>query len=411
LSRATLLFACLFGLATLAQRAAALDIAPGAAVPDLAGIARATLGADQGVYVESADGRVLLEQVASRAVHPASISKIPTTLALLRRLGPEHRFVTTFAAHGEVRDGALRGDLVVEAGGDPYFVDENALLVLLRLRELGIERVDGALRVRGPLTFNWQPTAIEPRLRQALGGQVSGAAWSAVRGHAGGGTLLGTASVPALRWGAVTAGTATGSNAAPRVLAVHRSQPLLPMVKALNDYSNNVFRPFADAAGGIAAVEQLARDLVPREQRAEIVLGDGAGVNPRNRLSPRVTVRLIRSLEADLARNGHALTDVLPVAGIDDGTLRARLNGPGEAGHVVGKTGTYGDYGACALAGAIRSPRYGTVYFAILNRGIPIVPARRRQDAFLRALMRSVGSEPWPYRRDAAPAFTRAQVE
>jgi D-alanyl-D-alanine carboxypeptidase len=78
---------------------------------------------------------------------------------------------------------------------------------------------------------------------------------------------------------------------------------------------------------------------------------------------------------------------------------------------VVGKTGTYGDYGACALAGAIRSPRYGTIYFAILNRGIPIVPARRRQDAFLRELMRAVGSEPWPYRRDAAPAFTRARVE
>ncbi len=411
MSRATLLLACLLGLATLAQRAAALDVAPGAAAPDLAAIARATLGADQGVYVESADGRVLLEQVASRAVHPASISKIPTTLALLRRLGPEHRFVTTFAAQGEVRGGALRGDLVVEAGGDPYFVDENALLVLLRLRQLGIERVDGALRVRGPLTFNWQPGAIEPRLQQALAGQVSGTAWSAVRGHAGGGTLTGAASVPALRWGAVTAGAATGSTAAPRVLAVHRSQPLLPMVKALNDYSNNVFRPFADAAGGIAAVERLAREIVPPEQRSEIVLGDGAGVNPRNRLSPRVTVRLIRSLEADLARSGHALTDVLPVAGIDDGTLRARLNGPGEAGHVVGKTGTYGDYGACALAGAIRSPRYGTVYFAILNRGIPIVPARRRQDAFLRQMMRTLGSEPWPYRRDAAPAFTRAVVE
>lgn len=397
-------------LATLAQDAFALDRAA-VRTPDLTGIARATLGADQGVYVEAADGTVLLEQVSTLAVHPASISKIPTTLALLRRLGPDHRFVTTFATAGEVRDGALRGDLIVEAGGDPYFVDENALLVLLRLRELGIERVDGALRIRGPLTFNWQPTAPEARLRDALAGKVSNAAWSAVRGHAGGGMLSSTPVAPALRWGAVSAGVASAADAAPRMLAVHRSQPLLPMVKALNDYSNNVFRPFADAAGGITAVERLARELVPPEQRAEIVLGDGAGVNPRNRLSPRVTVRLIRVLEADLARAGHSLPDVLPVAGIDDGTLRARLAGPSEAGHVVGKTGTYGDYGACALAGAIRSPRYGTVYFAILNRGVPIAPARRRQDAFLRELMRTLGSEPWPYRRDQAPAFTRAQVE
>lgn len=408
--RAPLLLVCLIGLATLAQAAPALDGA-GIRKQDLAGIARATLGADQGVYVETADGSVLLEQVAARAVHPASISKIPTTLALLRRLGPDHRFVTRFATTGDIRDGALRGDLVVEGGGDPYFVDENALLVLLRLRELGIERVDGALRVRGPLTFNWRPVDPDARLREALAGKVSSAAWSAVRGHAGGGMLASAPAAPALRWGDIGAGAATSASTPPRVLAVHRSQPLLPMVKALNDYSNNVFRPFADAAGGITAVERLARELVPPEQRAEIVLGDGAGVNPRNRLSPRVTVRLIRALEADLALAGRTLPDVLPVAGIDDGTLRARFAGPGEAGHVVGKTGTYGDYGACALAGAIRSPRHGTVYFAILNRGIPIVPARRRQDAFVRELMRVLGSEPWPYQRDQAPAFTRARVE
>ena len=48
--------------------------------------ARRLLGADQGVYVEAADGTVLLAQSADRAVHPASVSKIPTTLALLRRL-------------------------------------------------------------------------------------------------------------------------------------------------------------------------------------------------------------------------------------------------------------------------------------------------------------------------------------
>lgn len=387
-------------LANLAQPATALDLAE---------LARRTLGADQGVYVEAADGTVLVAQAASRAVHPASISKIPTTLALLRRFGPEHRFVTTFSAAGSIENGALRGDLVVEPGGDPYFVDENALLVLLGLRALGIERIDGALRVRGPLTFNWRPEGADARLRAALGGQVPRAAWAAVRSRAGGDQLTAVSEAPALRWGAVSAGI--GADAPVQPLLVHRSQPLLPMVKALNDYSNNIFKPLAEAAGGVAAVERLARASVPPEQRAEIRLGDGAGVDPRNRLSPRVTVRLLRALEAELARSGHGLHDVLPVAGIDDGTLRRRLDGPAEAGRVVGKTGTYGDYGACALAGALRSARHGTVYFAILNRGIPIVPARHRQDAFLRELLPALDSEPWPYTRDPAPAFTRARLE
>lgn len=378
---------------------------------DLAATARSTLGADQGVFVETASGAVLVEQAAARPVHPASISKIPTTLALLRRLGPDYRFATTFTALGEVRDGTLRGDLVVESDGDPYFVDENALLVLLKLRALGIQGVDGGLLVRGPLTFNWQPAAPPLRLRAALSGQVSSEAWSAVRSQSGIGSLANLTTAPALRWGPSSVATGQSPPASQRVLLTHRSQPLLPMVKALNDYSNNVFRPFAAAAGGIAAVERLARDLVPSELQREIVLGDGAGIDPRNRLSPRVTVRLIRALEADLARAGYSLTDVLPVAGIDDGTLRARLAAPHEVGHVVGKTGTYGDYGASALAGALRSPKLGTVYFAILNRGVPVEAARRRQDAFLRELMRAVGSEPWPYRRDPAPAFTRARVD
>ena len=101
---------------------------------------------------------------------------------------------------------------------------------------------------------------------------------------------------------------------------------------------------------------------------------------------------------------------MLPVAGIDDGTLRHRLDGPGERGRVVGKTGTYGDYGACALAGALRTRDHGIVYFAVLNHNVPIETARKRQDAFVRALLAAFDTEPWPYQRDDAPAFTRAEV-
>jgi hypothetical protein len=50
------------------------------------------------------------------------------------------------------------------------------------------------------------------------------------------------------------------------------------------------------------------------------------------------------------------------------------------------------------------------VYFAVLNRGVPIEAARRRQDAFARALLAELDGAPWPYRRDDAPAFTRAEI-
>jgi D-alanyl-D-alanine carboxypeptidase len=193
-------------------------------------------------------------------------------------------------------------------------------------------------------------------------------------------------------------------------LVTHRSQPLLALAKSLNDYSNNIFTPLADQAGGAAAVETLARGEVPAGMRGEITLGDGAGTDPRNRLSPRAAVSLLRALDRELQASGHELFDILPVSGIDDGTLKHRLDGPEEIGRVVGKTGTFGDYGASALVGAISTTDHGTVYFAILNHNVPVPEARRRQDRFVRALLAHLHSQPWKYQRDTRPAIARAEV-
>ena len=359
------------------------------------------------MYVEAADGTVLLAQAADVPVHPASVSKVPTTLALLRKLGPEYRFVTTFAASGPVHDGTIDGDLVIDGGGDPYFVDENALLVAQRFNESGVHRVAGLLRPRGELLFDWQSDGAAEQLQQALSGKVSVSAWITLQSLS-----PELQSPPALRFdgaaGGIPAQAAYTGAAEP--LLVHRSQPLLSLIKSLNDYSNNVFKPLADAAGGAAAVENLARDSVPESMRSEIRLGDGAGTDARNRLSPRAAVNLLRALERELALSGHTLVDALPVAGIDAGTLHDRLNGPAEIGRIVGKTGTFGDYGASALIGAIPTRDHGTVYFAILNHGVPVSEARTRQDRFLRALLAKLDSLPWSYQPDLRPAVARAQV-
>jgi D-alanyl-D-alanine carboxypeptidase/D-alanyl-D-alanine-endopeptidase (penicillin-binding protein 4) len=383
----------------------------------LAAEARSILGANQGVYIETTNGTALLSQEAGKAVHPASVSKVPTTLALLRKLGADYRFVTTFSARGAISQGTLHGDLLVESNGDPAFVDENALLVADRLRELGITQVTGQLRLRGNLTFDWQGDDDGSKLQRALAGSVSPAALAAVRAFE-----LGNPTGPTpekllpsgIRFLGGAEPTPT-SNPTPasmlvRPLLVHRSQPLLPLAKSLNDYSNNIFKPLADAAGGAAAVEALARSAVPGPMQSEIKLGDGAGTDPINRLSPRAAVKLLRALEEELKKSGHVLTDILPVCGIDEGTLRRRLDGPDEVGRVVGKTGTYGDYGASALVGAIPTSDRGTVYFAILNHGVPVPEARRRQDRFVRALLQHLASVPWNYQRDVRPAIARAEV-
>jgi D-alanyl-D-alanine carboxypeptidase/D-alanyl-D-alanine-endopeptidase (penicillin-binding protein 4) len=377
----------------------------------LASQAQSILGAEQGVYVEAADGTVLLAQAAARPVHPASVSKVPTTLALLRKLGPGYRFITTFETSGRVSDGTLHGDLLVEGGGDPAFVDENALLVADRLHELGITQVTGDLRLRGRLTFDWQSDEVGARLRRALAGTISPGALAAVRAFElenSTGPAPATLLPQGIRF--LAAADPAQPSSAARLLLVHRSQPLLSLAKSLNDYSNNIFKPLADEAGGASAVESLARSAVPESMRSEITLGDGAGTDPKNRLSPRAAVSLLRALDKELGTTGHALFDILPVSGIDDGTLRHRLDEAAEAGRVVGKTGTFGDYGASALVGAISTSDRGTVYFAILNHAVAVPEARRRQDRFVRALLAHLHSVPWNYQRDIRPAIARAEV-
>jgi D-alanyl-D-alanine carboxypeptidase/D-alanyl-D-alanine-endopeptidase (penicillin-binding protein 4) len=375
--------------------------------PELQALAHAVVGADQGVFAQAEDGSVLVEQHADRAVHPASVMKIATTLALLRVLGPEHRFQTRVLASGPVHDGAIHGNLVVESEGDPVLVDENAFLLLLKLRALGVQRVDGTLQVQGPLFFNWEPDPTGARLRRALAGGGGGAAWSAVQRERAEARDIAAAEC-ALRFGARSA--ANGSSAR-HTLLVHVSPPLRRVAKELNCYSNNIFHELSKRVGGPAAVQRIVAESVPPEVRAAIRIENAAGAGTESRLSPRAAAAIIRALSAELRQHGLSLADVLPVAGIDDGTLHTRLRDEATQGAVVAKTGTYGSLGACSLAGVIRTRTYGDVTFAVLNRGLSVPEGRRRQDAFVRGLAQKAGAMPWEYRRSGVPAFVEARLD
>lgn len=372
----------------------------------LQALATSRVGADQGVFVLAEDGAVLAAVQSDRPVHPASVTKIATTLALLRELGPQYRFETSFRAGGAVRDGAIDGNLVVAAGRDPFFVDEGAFLVLLELHRLGVHRVAGRVDVRGPLLFNWNLDDSGRRLQQALAGRDGGAAWTAVQAVRD--------DARALRLDQIALGFG-GRNGLPQqegpILVVHQSPPLLRIAKELNGYSNNIFHVLSDQIGGATAVERIARESVGADLRTQVVISNAAGGGKTNRLSPRAAVALIRALDREMRRHDLTLADVLPVAGIDRGTLEDRLSAPEYRGAVVAKTGTYGSLGACALAGTARTQRFGTVTFAVLNRGLPVPEARRRQDAFVEGLLDLAGAVPLPYQPPAVPAFTTARVE
>src|ERR1700736_1145305 len=141
-------------------------------------------------------------------------------------------------------DGALLGDLLVEGGGDPSLVDEDALLVADRLLELGIRQVVGDLRLRGALTFDWQSDEDGSRLRRALSGSISPGALATVRAwelENPGGSVPSPGSLKAqgIRFEPPATPPEAGGERpdaavrlVERALIIHRSQPLLALAKS-----------------------------------------------------------------------------------------------------------------------------------------------------------------------------------
>ena len=94
-------------------------------------------------------GAVVDEGNAALPFVPASVAKLPTAAFALDALGADHRFETRLLAGGPVRDGRIRGDLILQGGGDPE-LDTDALPPLVAaLKARGIAGADGALLADG----------------------------------------------------------------------------------------------------------------------------------------------------------------------------------------------------------------------------------------------------------------------
>lgn len=370
--------------------------------PPYQALAERLVGRGQGVYAVAEDGTVLASVAADKAVHPASVTKVPSTLALLRGLGPDHRFPTRLKG-APPEGGLVESDLVVESTGDPFLLPQSAAYILGGLDDVGVQRVAGGVRVEGPLFYDWKPDPGGRRLKAAFAGRLSAGAWREARERRG---EEGERGRPRVAF----QGKKKVAPEPSSTLLVHLSPPLPRILKELNGYSNNIFHPLSDRVGGPPAVEKLARQSVSPELADEIIITNAAGAGETNRLSPRAAVALYGALEQELRRHQLDFTDVLPVAGVDRGTLQRRFRGEGIRGAVVGKTGTYGSLGASSLAGVARTKRWGHVTFAILNKDVPVPEARRRQDAFVTALLKDAGAVPWPYEPRPSPILLEEAV-
>ena len=336
--------------------------------------------------LNSSQQRVLIEtEWADLADHQgnlpasgASLTKIATTLAAVETWPLDHRFATRFYSTGEVKNGVLEGDLIIEGEGDPLFVWEEAIAVGNGLHQLGIRQVKGDLIVTGKFAMNFQTDPLKAGELLKIG--LDQSKWSKETQKAFQSLPSGTQAPQVKILGMVRASQIRPENA--RLLLRHQSLTLTELLRQMNIYSNNVMSEMlAELLGGPAAVDAI-NTKITGVGAEEIQLINGSGLGVENRLSPRAVIEILKALDRKLANQPIKVADLFPVGGRDTkGTMQWRAIPKG----VMIKTGTLAQ--VSALAGEIPTQERGKVWFVIMNAGSGNIEGfRNQQDRVLQAL-------------------------
>jgi len=117
-------------------------------------------------------GKVDCQYNSKRALAPASVLKLASTISALDKYGADYKFKTKIGYTGEIINGVLKGSLVVKASGDPtwnskYFTDNNVFEKIKKiLKAKGINRVlwgvvidEGNVDSSTPTTWIWEDIA------------------------------------------------------------------------------------------------------------------------------------------------------------------------------------------------------------------------------------------------------------
>jgi len=349
----------------------------------------------QGVLVETLNGKNVSSQSADQLFNPASTIKLATALIALQTLGPDNRFSTGIWTDGvfDKATGKVEGNLYV-SGRDPSFHFEHAILVARELNKLGIREVSGDLIVSPGFTMNFSASAsrsaeqLYDTLDSTLRNAAAIKAWDYER------TVLNDHSVsepvPSV---AVMGGVAVGSvSPTAKLLLTHKSSRLVDILKVLLCYSNNFMAErIGDTLGGPESVrQQLIAQLGIGDGELRLSSLSGLGVN---RASPRAMMKVYRALRAELKKRRLDPSAIMPVAGIDPGTLEDRFTGLAWRGSVIAKTGTLSrtDGGASSLVGQMKTASGEVLLFVIMNQSGSVSRFRENQDFLVMLIQNTRG--------------------
>jgi len=322
----------------------------------------------QGIFIESLDGStVFADHHSGTAFNPASVIKVATSLTALTRFGPDYKFETAFYTDGPInaKTRTLQGDLILQSTGDPLLTSTDLNRLIREVVKRGVHLVTGNLVVTGPFSLGSYYTTDRAVKRLSIALRSLGVSVK----------------------GPVKTGTVRGNR-----IASHMSSSLRDILFYQNAHSSNpIAERVGEAVGGPKAVQNFLVNTVGIPP-TDVFVGRTSGLD-YNRITPKGTVQVFRHLINWLEQHQMEPEDVLPVAGVDAGTLQRRLASLDYRGGVVAKTGTLPgtDGGVSTLAGLAYTKNRGPILFAIFNTRGPVNTYRRLQDELLKDLIVEFG--------------------
>jgi len=306
-----------------------------------------------------------------QTMRPASTMKVVTAITALDRLGGNHVLRTSLAYSGDISGRTLTGNIYLGGGMDPMFSEEDMREFAMRVQNLGIDTLRGAIMLDRSMkdTVKWGEGWCwddkNPELTPLLVDRKPYFVESFLIELSQLGIVVDSISLfeePA------------PEDAIPLYVCEHNiDQLLMKMMKdSDNLYAECLYYHLAASLGRHPARAQHAQSL---ERSLVGTLGldsskyrfaDGSGLSLYNYVSPELLSRLLQYAWRTPRIKSHLLPS-LPVAGVD-GTLKKRMKNTVAEGNVRAKTGTL--TGVISLAGYCTAANGHDLCFVIMNQGV-----------------------------------------
>lgn len=315
------------------------------------------------------DDTLLFAYNARQRMRPASTEKILTAITALEELGADYKFFTKLYIDGEIRGGALHGDVYVKGGFDPTFGRTDLQGFVEALASRNIKSVKGALcadvSMKDTLKWGmgWCWDDDNPDLTPLL---------------LGGKDVFLTRFEQALKKKGIHIGVLKKAECpSDAVLLKSISTPIDKVLGRMMKESDNLYaeavfyalaakdrKPYASRKEAMYSIEKMIGFL--GFEPAKYRVADGSGLSLYNYLTPELETALLR-YAFSRQEIFTSFYESLPIAGVD-GTLKKRMIDTPAFNNVRAKTGTL--TGVYSLAGYATAANGHQLAFCIINQGV-----------------------------------------